>query len=440
MDLELKYQPSEKQTKFHTSTADETLYGGAAGGGKTAALVAEAITLALEHAGIRVYIFRRTIPELKESVVPEVLKQAGDLIEAGIFEYKALDRYFKFTNGSTIQLAYLKDPADKFRYQSAEIHALLIDELTHFNQDDYEYLLTRVRSTEKFPLKTMACTNPGGKGHGWVKARFIEPNPPMEVFEADGMKRQYIPATIDDHPNAQFRESYKKQLKSLNDEHLKRALLEGDWDLFSGQVFKEWRRAKHIVAPFEIPHHWQRWQAYDPGFVNPAALWFAKDPMTERIYIYREYYKKNQPISAQAADFKLLEGNEDIRTRLSGIDLFTSAADKATSGETFDKIFGREGFYFNKGITDRLAGKNAWHEALADAADGLPRLQVFENCTNLINLIPTLVYDQRKPEHVADHPDDHLYDAGRYGLLTQAQKKRVKSHIPAHIAKRKARH
>lgn len=440
MELELKYNPSEKQKLFHTSTAFETLYGGAAGGGKTAALVAEAVSLALEHAGIRVYIFRRTIPELKESVVPEMHKQAGDLIEHGIMEYKSLDRVFKFNNGSTIQLAYLKDPTDKFRYQSAEIHALLIDELTHFGQDDYEYLTTRVRTTEDFPLKIMACTNPGGKGHGWVKARWIEPNPPMQLFHADGVTRQYIPATIADHPSEKFRESYRRNLEALRDESLKRALLEGDWDLFSGQVFKEWRRGKHVVEPFEIPSHWQRWQAYDPGFVNPAALWFTKDPMSGRTYIYREYYKKNQPISQQAEDFKVLEGNENVRNRLSGIDLFTSAADKATSGETFQQIFAKKGLYFNKGITDRLAGKNAWHEALAIADDGLPYLQVFANCLNLINLIPTLVYDDRKPEDVAKNEDDHLYDAGRYGLLTQAPKRRPKTHVPSHILQRKLKH
>jgi len=145
------YVPSPRQTKFHTSTAFETLYGGAAGGGKTTAIVAEAITFALQWPKARVYMFRRTIPELKQSIVPEIYKQASAYIDSGGMKYNSQDRTFVLRNGSIIQLAYLETAADMYRYQSAEIHLLLMDELTHFTQEEYEYLKTRVRSTGEHP-------------------------------------------------------------------------------------------------------------------------------------------------------------------------------------------------------------------------------------------------------------------------------------------------
>jgi hypothetical protein len=200
------YTASERQTKFHSSIAFETLYGGAAGGGKSAAIVAEAVTYCLEHSGARVYIFRRTIPELKQSILPEVYKQCADYMNiAGGLKYNAQDRRFEFKNGSTIQLAYLETEADKYRYQSAEIHLLMFDELTHFLQDEYEYLKTRVRGTGGYPLKVMSATNPGNIGHGWVKAYFIDvTQPEMLHTDRQGRTRIFIPAKVSDHPSAQF--------------------------------------------------------------------------------------------------------------------------------------------------------------------------------------------------------------------------------------------
>lgn len=142
MSTEIKvpdYTASPRQTKFHQSEAFETLYGGAAGGGKTAAIVAEAVTYAMRWPKARIYIFRKTIPELKQSVIPEIYKQCADFMNAspGNLHYNAQDRTFVFNNGSLIQLAYLENPADMYRYQSAEMHLLLIDEVTHFTQEQY---------------------------------------------------------------------------------------------------------------------------------------------------------------------------------------------------------------------------------------------------------------------------------------------------------------
>lgn len=440
------YTASERQTKFHKSEAFETLYGGAAGGGKTAAIVAEAVTYAMRWPKARIYIFRKTIPELKQSVIPEIHKQCADYINiAKGLRYNSQDRTFTFTNGSIIQLAYLENPADKFKYQSAEIHLLLIDELTHFTQDEYEYLKTRVRSTGEHPLKVMAATNPGNVGHGWVKRYFIDITEPETIYTENDNTRQFIPAKVSDHPSPEFVKTYTKVLEANHDPNLRRALLDGDWDVFAGQAFEEWRRDKddkpyHVVQPFAIPPHWVRWFAYDWGYNSFAAgVWLTKDPSTERIYLYKEFYEHAMTASAQAEQMQMLDNSERINVRLADPSLWKHIGN-ADTGETVAAIFERSGLYFQPANNDRKAGKNAIHEALAPKADGLPGLQVFSNCVNFIRTFPNLPLDINNVEDIDTKSEDHLYDALRYGLMNQRPSQHVEAHIPQDIVDKRMKY
>lgn len=440
------YEPSERQTKFHTSGAFETLYGGAAGGGKSAAICAEAVTSALETPNTRVYVFRKTIPELKQSIVPEIMKQCAAYINAGHMSYNGQDRQFRFKNGSIIQLAYCDNPGDVYKYQSAEIHLLLIDELTHFTFDEYEYLRTRVRSTDTGRrLRIMAATNPGNVGHGWVKNTFIDPAPPETLItdwltDDDGNKyqitRMYIPAKVDDHPSEAFKRSYKVQLLGIKDPDLRKALLNGDWDVFAGQVFTEWRRNKHVVKPFTIPDHWVRWLGYDHGYnTYAAALWFAKDPQTDRTYVYRELYETQAGVTELARLIKQLEGPERVMPKMADPAIWKGAGNQNT-GETVADMFAREGISFTPANNDRIAGKQAWHTALSIAPDGLPKLQVFENCIHLIRTLPSLPYDRHRVEDVDTEAEDHLYDAGRYALVNQRPAEEPEIYTPPWVQER----
>lgn len=420
------YKPSDRQTKFHQSPAFETLYGGAAGGGKTAAIVAEAVTYALEYPKARIYIFRKTIPELKQSVVPEIYKQCSEFINhAKGMTYNAQDRVFNFTNGSIIQLAYLENIQDMFRYQSAEMHLLLMDELTHFTQEEYEYLKTRVRSTGEHPLKVMSATNPGNIGHAWVKAYFIDNTIAETVFtDEHGNTRMFIPAKVSDHPVEAFRETYSQQLNSLTNPDLKRALLLGDWDIFAGQAFNEWKREQddkpwHVIDPFPIPRHWVKWMAYDYGYNSYAAgLWITRDPNTERLFVYREMYVHEMSVSKQADLIKLNDASESVFLRLADPSIWKQRGDVET-GENIANIFQKSGLIFQPANNDRLAGKNAIHEMLAPAADGLPKMQVFSSCGNFIRTFPALPMDQHRPEDIDTRAEDHLYDCLRYGVINQ---------------------
>ncbi len=416
------YTASDRQTKFHLSQAYETLYGGAAGGGKSAALCAHAVTLALRYPGIRIYMFRNSIPELKQTLIPEIQKQCAAYMNAGHMSWHGQDRQFRLTNGSLIQMAYMENPGDQYNYQGAEVQILMFDELTHFTFDQYEYLKTRVRdSTDTFPLKIMAATNPGNVGHGWVKNYFIDiaPAETMYTDKDSGMTRIFIPAKVDDHPIESFKIQYAKSLDSIQNEAMRRALREGDWDQFSGQVFTEWRREKHVVAPFQIPEHWTRWVGYDWGYGNKAfaaALWFAKDPGNNRTYIYREFYETGMITSKQGEVMKMLSQGEEIKIWMGDPSIFKSRPNVEAT-ETIADILRKSGINFVPANNDRMAGLNAWHEHLGIGTDGIPKLQVFANCHHLIRTLPSLPYDEHKVEDVDTKAEDHLFDAGKYGLV-----------------------
>lgn len=417
------YTASPRQAVFHTIVADEKLYGGAAGGGKTAAIVAESITLALEYPGIPINLFRRTIPELKATIIPEIQKQAGEYIKAGHMTWHGQDRYYELANGSRIVLNYLDNDNDIYRYQGSEMPVIGVDELTQFPQAWIEYLITRNRtSNPDWPVMLIAGTNPGGVGHGWVKSRFIDPVPAETVNTVnleDGHTRTrvFIPAKVSDHPIEKFKQDYSRTLAAISDPQLRRALKDGDWDVFSGQVFREFSRDKHVIDPFNIPDHWQRWRAMDHGNNNSVG-WFTQDPASERIYMYREYRTTEYVvIGEKARTIKQLEAGEKISFGLADPSIWASGQGDMATGKSIAELYEMEGVHWMPANNDRKAGLEAVHTHFATQKDGLPKIQFFSTCVSAIRTIPSLPYDKFKVDDVDTKADDHDYDMLRYALM-----------------------
>lgn len=429
------YTASERQSVFHKTVADEKLYGGAAGGGKTAAIVAEAITLALEYPGIPINLFRRTIPELNKTIKAEIMKQCAAYIKAGHMQWhtqagaETEGRTYILDNGSTITLNYLDNDADVYRYQGAEMPIIGVDELTQFPMAWIDYLITRNRtSNDDWPTMFIAGTNPGGIGHGWVKKRFIDSAPPETINvvtlpDGSTKTRVFIPAKLDDHPNERFKRDYNKQLQSINDPQLRKALRDGNWNTFAGQVFTEFDYNIHVIKPFKIPDHWQKWRAMDHGNNNSVG-WLALDPQTERIYMYREYreteYKK---ISEKSRNIKQFESNENIAYGLADPSIWAAGQGSHTTGKSIAELYQDEGVRWMPANNDRKAGLDIVHEKLGIGKDGLPKLQFFSTCTSIIKTLPDLPYDKFKVDDVDTKADDHDYDMLRYGLMALATPK-----------------
>lgn len=425
------YTASDRQKVFHTTVADEKLYGGAAGGGKTAAIVAECVTLALENSGLPINMFRRTIPDLNKTIKLELVRQCAAYIKAGNMKWQTQaigeheGRTYVFKNGSSITLNYLDNASDVYHYQGAEMPVIAVDELTQFPMAWIDYLITRNRTgNDKWPVMFIAGTNPGGIGHGWVKKRFIDHKPWGEVFTIelpDGTTktRGFIPAKLDDHPNERFKADYNKQLQSIEDPNLRKALRNGDWNTFAGQVFTEFDYHTHVIDPFSIPKHWQRWRAMDHGNNNSVG-WFTQDPMTERIYMYREYREKEyKEIGEKARNIKQFEAGETISFGLADPSIWAKGQGDHSTGKSIAELYADNTVNWMPANNDRKAGLEMVHGKLAIKKDGKPGIQFFSTCSSTITTLPDLPYDKYKVEDVDTHADDHDYDMLRYALMAQ---------------------
>jgi hypothetical protein len=279
--LELPYSPFPKQQEFHGSPAKYRLFGGAAGPGKSKALLMEAILQANENPGVNTLLLRRTFPELEQSLLLYFRRDVPRELYSSFQESKHLVTWW---NGSTTRFGYCQRENDVYQYQGAEFLFIGIDELTLFTLRQWQFLTSRNRCPVPGTFPCMAgATNPGNIGHAWVKSLWIDKQPAAGMenpAEYDPADYDFIPARVTDNPIYAGDESYLKTLRALPS-HLKRAFLDGDWDVFAGQYFDRFDFTRHVLRAEEIDWKpwWPRWISIDWGFEHPAAVyWHAALP------------------------------------------------------------------------------------------------------------------------------------------------------------------
>ena len=443
MHITLNYKPTPKQAMFHASPANEILYGGAAGGGKTKALDMDAFFRTANNPNTTAVIFRRTYRELEDTDIKEALAS----YPKEVAKYNAGRHEFSLPNGSKILFRHCENEADRFDYSGLEAQFMYFDELTTFTQVIYDFLKTRLRAQKVLGVVPIvrAASNPGNIGHGWVKKMFVDAGPYMEIREQEiysealhrtkKVRTQYIPSLAMENPY--ITDDYIFELEQ-KPEALRRALLNGDWDSFEGQVFTEFvndpnhyedRLHTHVIAPFDIPLDWPRYFSFDHGYSRPfSCLWFAMD-FEGRAYLYREYpgVKPRQAnvglemTPREIAQEILARETEEAKENLRIIRTADPAIfDRSRGDSVADQMApfgGRPGIVFNKGDNTRMAGKMQVHERLRFDESDRPMLYVFNTCTNWIRTVPNLPYSQKKPEDIDTDAEDHDYDATRYFLM-----------------------
>ena len=296
---ECLWTPTEKQNEFLGSSFDEVLYGGSAGGGKSDSLLIDMLGLtqnALKWSRYRAILFRKTFPELSELV--DRSKEIYPQIYPGAV-YNTTDHEWRFPSGAKILFSYMDKDEDRYRHQGNEYQWVGWDELTHWASPVcYKYLQSRTRSINpKIKCFTRASTNPGGRGHAWVKEYWRVPNDGTgtrfvhaERVNGEIAKsfRQFIPARLEDNPHLS-NSGYREMLLKLPERDRKK-LLDGRWDVVEGQFFSSWNPERHIIEAFRIPKTWPRWRAMDWGSTKPYSIgWYTVDP-DGIIYRYRELY------------------------------------------------------------------------------------------------------------------------------------------------------
>ena len=408
MDLSI----TKKQKAFIDAQETEVLFGGAAGGGKSYAQCIDAMLYALRFPKSKQLLLRRTFPELEMSI----LRTVRDLYPADKWRYNVQQHVGRFPNGSMIDFGYINSEMDLQRYQSAEFDVIRFDELTHFTEEMYRYLFSRLRGANTYPKQIKSSTNPGNVGHSWVKARFIDPAPPDTVITTPQGTRRFIPSKVQDNVFLMNNDpDYIARLKNLSETEQK-ALLYGDWDVFEGQYFTEWSAELHTMDPVPIQPWWQVYRALDYGLDRLACLWCAFDEVGNA-YVFRELCVSNTIVS-DAARMILSAGDEPVTATFMPSDLLGRSSQ---TGVSIYEAFANAGLQGDPVSNPRVPGWLNLKEWLHPRSDGAgnvsPRLKIFSTCTELIRCLPQLQYAKTgDPSDVAKDPHDitHAPDALRY--------------------------
>lgn len=403
-------QITPQQYRFINAKEDEILFGGAAGGGKSFGQLVDALRYALRYKGSRQLILRRTLPELETSLI----RTALSLYPSSLFRYVSSRHTGYFPNGSVLDFGYCDHERDVIRYQSSEYDVIRFDELTHFTEEMYLYLMSRLRGATPYPRQMKSTTNPGGVGHDWVKRRFVDPAPPNTVMQDPYGTRLFIPAKVTDNRFLTAGDpDYVKRLERLP-ERERKALLLGDWDLCEGRFFTAWDRNLHVCDPFAIPHHWQRFFSMDYGLDMLAGLFIARDEQGF-FYVYREIYESGLIVSEAAKRIRAASGVPC--PYYAPPDLWSRQKD---SGRAISDLFRENGIPLTRVSAARGAGWAILQEWLMPRRDRdgnfRPRLKIFSTCTNLIRCLPSLEWDPAVPGDCRTEPHEltHAPDALRY--------------------------
>lgn len=453
----MRLELHEKQWLAFESEATEILFGGSANSGKSHLIRIMAISWCLAVPGIQVYIFRREYGDLRKNHFEgpsSFLALLADWIGEGYVKFNVSEMSLAFSNGSKIHACHCQHEKDVYGYQGAEIHALIVDELTHFSDTIYRFLRGRCRigglevpedCPWKFP-RILSGSNPGGVGHNWVKASFIDSAPPMQLHQASdeegGMVRQFIPARMADNPTGDP-VAYRRALLGLGRPELIKAMLDGDWNIVAGGMLDDVWSDRVIRKPEAIPAGWRIDRGFDWGSSAPfAVVWFAEAdgtatasgwcPPKGSIICFAEWYgwngKPNEGMRLTAAEIArgILKAEDEmgIRSRVNPGPA-DSAIFASENGNCIADDMARIGVRWqpaDKGPGSRVNGWELMRRKLRAAGQQPVEeagLYIFDTCRHLIRTLPTLPRDPRKQEDVDTGSEDHCADALRYRLATK---------------------
>lgn len=451
----------EKQSIAFMSPATEILYGGAAGGGKSHLFRSVAIMWCAAIPGLQVYLFRR----IREDLIKNHIEGPHGFrvlltpwINAGFCSM--VEDEIRFWNGAKIYLCHAKDPAHVYKYLGAEMHVLLIDELTQWLEEMYRFLRSRVRSpglivppeyAGQFP-RILCGSNPGNIGHQWVKQSWITGKVPLEINRMEpkegGMLRQFIPARLEDNPSLYLDDpDYENKLLGMGSEAYVRAMRHGDWDIVAGAFFDNWRADLHVLPRWTPPKHWTRFRSMDWGSYRPFSIgWWAIADDDEwvgsqliprgAIVRYREWYgcepdKPNTGLKLDCEDVaagimkRELDAGESVDGQLSVCDPSMWKEDGGPS--LYERMLNHRPKWWKSGMptfvaqpadNTRIGGWLQMRNRLNGNGEA-PMIFATADCLDSIRTIPVLQHDKNRPEDVDSGGEDHAADDWRYGCMAR---------------------
>ena len=440
------------QTEFLKASEFEVLYGGAAGGGKSDALMFGGLRY-VHRPTYRALFLRESYPELVEMMDRSIaFKQLGAVWNEG-------KKRWKFPSGAVYEFGFFQEWKHHTRYQGQEYQYIAWDELGVSPEERrWEYLTSRCRSKDpEIPSLMRGSANPGGAGHAWLKRRFLEKCGALgQHIWADpktGLTRRFVPARLADNPVLDLNDpSYRKRLEGLPDV-LRAQLLEGDWGASSGLALGELDRRIHLIEPFPIPKHWGGFLSMDWGFAHPTSIGFFRTG-PEKLVVLQDALRlhRHQPvelidrINEKLGDLEVHQGyTQPWSAFWAGHDCWADVRARGEDVPTIAEQFARAHLPLQQASISRVAGLNNMRDYITlrdfggESRD--PRFVIFSTPggRHVFSSLESMVTDPNDMEDSlkinADEygvGGDDDYDMVRYGLASRPihpktmKKKRVK--------------
>lgn len=416
-----------RQADYDNGPVDIGL-GGARGPGKSHAVLAQvALDDCQRVSGLKVLFLRQTGNAAQESFNDLVLK-----VVHGKVEYRSSQNILRLGDNCRIVMGGFQDEKDIDKYIGIEYDIIIVEELNQLTEDKHTKIRGSLRTSKpNWRPRMYTSFNPGGRGHAFVKNRYVTPFRKKQETET-----RFIPSTYLSNPH--LNKEYIQFLEGLSGD-LGKAWREGEWDLFAGQYFTEFRYSKHVITPF-VPHGEVIVGGMDWGYSNPFAFYlsvvekvFYRDEKSDTHSFYRtktffEAYGKEKDAALWS---KLIKERLAVGYSLTLSDISWVNADSAIKDSDDGSTSVKDQFIqeddrwrllkmVTKGPGSRIAGWQIMHRWLSLAPDGMPYWQITENCSNLTTSLPELIHDENVVEDVESDRkgsiDDDAADATRYML------------------------
>lgn len=412
------YNLQPKQQEFANMFCKFRLFGGAKGWWKSYTMRAEAVRQCLSAPMVRWLVLRRTSPEIRENMVVPMMRELPNE-NTGFYKMNWSDWIMTFFNWSTIRFSYCRNMKDVLNYQGLEYDFICIEELTHWNEDEWKILMWCLRTSRKGIIPNFfGSTNPWWIGHHWVKRVFVDRN---FTDDEDPSQFWFVPAFVwDNKILLETQPDYVKGLQSLP-EKIKKAYLEGDWNVFDGQYFPEFRTALHVISPI-LPEGNVRKRiiCLDYWYSAPSAVYWLALMTDWRIFCYRELYITQKTYFQLALQIKAMtKASEKIDAMV--VDPAIVNKPSETTWTSGADEFKRAWFKIIPADNARISGWQVMRSCLQPFEDANTgevdcRLKITSNCSNLIRTLPMLIHDKTDVEDIDTTQEDHAADGLRYWL------------------------
>lgn len=444
IDRTVIWQPQQgPQTALISCPVFEVFFGGARGGGKTEASLGDWLEHGNTYGEAAIGIFvRRKLTQLSEVIART--KQIFPKLGA---KYHEQSKTWTMANGARLKFVYLEKDSDAEEYQGHNYTRVYIEEVTNFpNASPINLLRATLRSTAGVPVGMRLTGNPGGPGHNWVKARYIDPAPggykiitEAEELVLDGVSRTiqlsrvFIPSKLTDNRLLlEADPTYVLRLRQSGSDALVKAWLEGNWNIVDGAFFDEWDSDKHVLRTEEwiprIPRNSKRFKSFDWGSAKPFSCgwWVISDGTwglpKGALLRYREWYGSKGPNVGLKMQVPEVARGILLRDKEDGLPARSGFADPSifitNGGPSIGETFAVHGIGWARADNKRIAGAEQVRARLA-GENGIPMLYFLDCCEDTIRTLPVLQHDKDNPEDLDTEAEDHAYDDVRYACMSR---------------------